>query len=74
MKLAVVSNTNGNFAIHTEHGDNETAAIMEFHAYSRALWGDSGTTKATVEILDDQLDLYKGYKEVINKEEPEPNV
>lgn len=66
MKLTVIACTDGNFNIHSEH-DDETAAIMEFHGYCRALWGDANTNKASVKILDEQLDVYQGYSELITR-------
>ena len=69
MKLAVVANTDGNFNIHSEHGENAQAAIMEFHNYCRALWGEKSVHNATVKIMDEQLDTYNGYSEFITHEQ-----
>lgn len=69
MNLAVVANTDGNFNIHSEHGDNEQAAIMEFHAYSRALWAEKSVIKATVEIVNEDLDRYANYIEYVTHEQ-----
>ena len=65
IKYAVEAIVNGNFAIHSEHGNDKNAAIMEWHAYCRALWNDTGTQEATVKIIDSQGDLVEGYKEFI---------
>ena len=65
MKYSVVAVTNGNFNIHSEHGDAQ-GAIMEFHGYCKALWNDKDTTKAAVRILDENLDVYEGYTENIS--------
>ena len=64
--FSVVANTDGNFSIHSEHGDSD-AAIMEFHNYARALRGDSGTKKYTIKILDAQLDVFNGYSETLDR-------
>lgn len=65
-KYAVVANTDGNFNIHSEHGDSD-AAIMEFHQYARALRADSGTTKYTIKVMDDELNTYAGYAETLDR-------
>ena len=66
MKYAVIVVTDGNFTIHSEHGD-PNAAIMEFHKYARDLRADSGTTVYKVEVVDEQLNVYQGYSEYLNK-------
>ena len=65
MKLSVVSNINGAFKIESEWTDNEKGAIVAFHQKCASLWNDSATVKATVKILDEQLDNYGGYSELI---------
>lgn len=72
MKYAVASVTNGNFAIHSEHGTNLVGAKMEWHSYSRALWNDPATTTAMVIIVDENLDVVEGYKEYISHPVPVP--
>lgn len=67
MKYAVVACTDGNFNIHTEHGENKEAAIAEFHTYSAALINDSNTTNATVKVVDENFNTVDDKKEVINK-------
>lgn len=68
MKYAVEAIVNGNFMIHSEHGTDKNAAIMEWHAYCRALRSDAGTQEATVKVIDSQGDLVEGYKEFIKPE------
>lgn len=68
MKYAVEAIVNGNFAIHSEHGTDKNAAIMEWHAYCRSLRNDAGTHEATVKVIDSQGDLVGGYKEFIKPE------
>ena len=68
MKYAVEAIVNGNFAIHSEHGTDKNAAIMEWHAYCRSLRNDAGTQEATVKIIASQGDLVGGYKEFIKPE------
>ena len=73
MKLFVVQSANGNLTIVSEWTDNENGAKQAFHNQCRLLYSDAETTKAYVEILDEQLDVYGGFKEFINKPTPEPN-
>ena len=72
MKYAVVSVTDGNFTVHSEHGENLQGAKVEWHNYCKNLWNDAGTTRAEIKILDEQLDCVDGYKELINKAPAEP--
>ena len=65
MKLSVVSNINGVFKIESEWVDNEQGAIVAFHQKCATLWNATDVIKATVKILDEQLDNYNGYSEVI---------
>ena len=65
IKYAVEAIVNGNFTIHSEHGTDLKAAIMEWHAYCRALWNDAQTQEATVKIIDSQGNLVTGYNEFI---------
>lgn len=65
IKYAIESIVNGNFTIHSEHGTDKNAAIMEWHAYCRALWNDAGTQEATVKLIDSQGDLVENYREFI---------
>ena len=64
MKLSVIVCANGNYVIHSEHGDAQ-AAIMEWHNYCRSLWNDKDTTKAVVKIMDENLNCYMNYSEEI---------
>jgi hypothetical protein len=66
MKYYVVHVSNGNLQIQsiTEHGTPE-AALVEYHNRCKVLWSEPSVIKATVKILDEQLDCYQGYSEVI---------
>lgn len=70
MKYYVVHVSNGNLQIQsiTEHGTPE-AALVEYHNRCKALWSESSVIKATIKILDEQLDCYQGYSEVITHAE-----
>lgn len=66
MKYYVVHVSNGNLQIQsiTEHGTPE-AALVEYHNRCKVLWSESSVIKATVKILDEQLDCYQGHVEII---------
>lgn len=70
MKYYVVHVSNGNLQIQsiTEHGTPE-AALVEYHNRCKMLWSEPSVIKATVKILDEQLDCYQGYSEVITHAE-----
>lgn len=71
-KLFIVQTANGNLTIVSEWNDNPNGAIQTFHNTCKNLWADKDTTQAYVEILDEQMNVYKGYREFINKVEPTP--
>ena len=66
MKLAIIQCADGNYRIVYEGITTEQSALINFHNLCAALWGDAGTTEATVAIVDENLDIYHGYKEFIS--------
>lgn len=70
MKLFVVKVVNGNPAIVSEWTDNEKGAMTSFHDTCKTLWNADDVLSATVKILDEQLNLYGGKYELINKSQP----
>lgn len=66
MKYAVVRCTDTHFDVHSEHPDLKEARIA-FHQYSASLWNDPNLTKATVKIVDEQLDCVDNCREFIHK-------
>lgn len=72
MKLFVVQTASGNMTIISEWTDNPNGAKQAFHNTCKNLYADKNTTSAYVAILDEQLDIYGGFKEFINKPQPEP--
>jgi hypothetical protein len=54
----------------TEHGTPESA-LVSFHQRCAALWNESAVIKATVKILDEQLDCYQDHTETITHEQAE---
>lgn len=67
MRYAIVTVIDNNFLIRSEWGD-ATAAIKAFHSLAAALWNDTGFAQGYIAILDSQLDVYQGYKELIQHE------
>lgn len=67
MKYAIIKCTDGNYAVHAEGYTDIKNAKIAFHQLCAALWNDPNTTKATVKIVDEQLDCADGYRESIIK-------
>lgn len=67
-KYDVVQKVNGNLVVVSTWTDNKNAAFQAFHDRCKLLYSDPETTKAVVEILDDNLEVVDGKKEFINKE------
>ena len=72
MKYAIVKCTDTNFAIHGEYPTVEAAKIA-FHQFSAALWNDPSMEKATIKIVDEQLDCAEGYREFVTHPVEETN-
>lgn len=70
MNYCILKAINGNFAVHAE-GANLDGLKVNFHNLCAALWNDSGTATAKVEIVDEQLNVVEDYREYIHHE-PEP--
>lgn len=68
MKLALVQCVNGNFTVVSEHGTNEQAAKVAFFDRCKILWNESDVVTGEVAIVDEQLDIFEGYKEFIHHE------
>ena len=66
-KLFVEQVANGNPTIVAEYTDNEQGAIVKYHQTCKALWNDAPTTKALVEILNENLNTWGGFREDIDK-------
>lgn len=72
MKYSIVKSINGNFAIHAET-DNLDSAKTNFHGLCQTLWNAPDVLSATVKIVDENLDCVEGYKEFITHQpQPEP--
>ena len=67
MKYDVVQKVNGNLVIKSTWVDNPSGARKAFHDTCSSLEADPETTSYVVAILDDNLDVFEGKKEFINK-------
>ena len=61
---AVVTCTDGNYLIRSEHGSKEQA-FKAFHGLCAALWNDTGFSTAMVKVVDENLDCVEGKMELI---------
>lgn len=66
MKYYVMHVSNGALQVDaiTEHSTPE-AALVNFHQRCATLWNEPSVIKATIKILDEQLDCYQGHVEII---------
>lgn len=68
-KYDVVQKVNGNLVVVSTWEDNKNGAKQSFHDRCKLLYADTETTSGVVAILDDNLDVVDGMKEIINKVE-----
>ena len=61
MKLAIITNTDGNFAVRSEH-ETRDSALIAYDQLHAALVNDKTCEKAVIKIIDDQLDDFEGNK------------
>lgn len=67
MKYNVVQNVSSNMVIKSTWED-KAKAKQAYHDTLKNLYSDKDTTSGVVAILDDNLDVVDGMKELINKE------
>ena len=67
MKYDVVQNANGTTTVVSSWDNNKKGAFQAFHHQCELLYSDEGTTKATVKVLDENLDVVDGKIEYIDK-------
>ena len=65
MKLALIQCVNGNYSVVAEGLQTEQAALVAFHDRCKILWNAPDVLKGEVAIVDEQLDIFRGYKELI---------
>ena len=73
MKLAIINCVNGNFSVISEGHETEQAARVAFHGRCQVLWNAPDVITGEVAVVDEQLDVYQGLKELI-RHEPQPAV
>lgn len=66
MKLAVIQCINSNFFVVAEGIETEQAARVAFHERCKILWNAPDVLTGEVAIVDEQLDVYQGLKELIH--------
>lgn len=66
MKLAIITCINGNFSIVAEGIETDQAAKVAFHGQCQTLWNEPAVITGEVAIVDEQLDIYHGCKELIH--------
>ena len=69
-KFALVKCINGNFAIHSETTDLNSAKV-QFHGLAQTLWNAPDVLTAKIEIVDEQLNVVEDYREFIHHEAEE---
>lgn len=67
MRYAVIQCVDGNFKVMSEWNDPEKAR-KAYHTLCASLWNDKSFEVAHIAILDNQLDVFNGYKERIEHE------
>lgn len=68
MKYAIVKVINGNFSIHAEGFTTLASVKTNYHGLCQTLWNAQDVLKATVMIVDEQMDCVEDYKEFITHE------
>ena len=66
MRYAVIQQSNGNFLVVAETGENKESAFVNFHSTCAALWNDPAEIDAVVKIVDSNLDTVEGRVEFIS--------
>ena len=76
MTYYVMKISNGHLQLNIEAGDviettDKKAAIAAFHSICSTYWAEPSVITGYVFIMDSQGDIVDGYKEFINKAQPE---
>lgn len=69
LNLAIIQCVNGTYTIAAEGIKTEQQGIVNFHNKCATLWNASDVKIATVMLVDSNLNVYGGYKEIIVHEE-----
>lgn len=66
MKISVVSVINGNFKVEAEYQQSQLqGAIVFYHQKLATLWNAEDVERATVQILDENLNVVAGKSETV---------
>ena len=66
MKLSIITVINGNFKVEAEYEQSQLqTAIVFFHNKCASLWNAEDVERATVQIVDENLDVVAGKSETI---------
>lgn len=71
MKLSIITCTDGNYLIRSEHTTRDSALIAYDNLHA-ALVGDTNLQYGVIAIMDENLDCYEGRKDTIIHPAPEP--
>lgn len=71
MKFAIIQCINGNYSVFAEGFTNLDSAKTAFHSRCATLWNAPDVVKATVKIVDEQLNTVEGYRDFITHPETE---
>ena len=66
MKLSIITVINGNFKVEAEYEQSQLqTAIVFFHNKCASLWNAEDVERATVQIVDENLNVVAGKSETI---------
>ena len=71
MKYAIIKVSNGSYSVVEEGITDVTKAKKNFHTQCAALWNASDVNTACLAIVDEQLDIVEGYKELVRRDTAE---
>ena len=66
MNIVLIEATQNQTRVVSEWGSNEIGARVAFHQLCASLWNASEAVKASIKLMDDQLDNFEGVKEYID--------
>lgn len=62
---AILKSINGNLFIHAEGIETIESAKSQYHGLSQILWNAPDVETATIELVDTNLRIIDGYREII---------
>lgn len=70
MKLSLMTCTDGNYNLRSEHGTRD-GALVAYDDLHKNLVNDTSLKYGVIAILDENLDCFEGRKDTITHPEPE---